>query len=234
MEIRSGVDSHTVDGSYLTDAIRDFADTVASLQAASTASCTWDQEPNLAEWRFKRSGNRVELAIWSHDGLPNSPVLMFERTFAWPDFCRDVLEALLELKTTMGISEYENEWGYPFPEEACKKLEHAVSSFSWGNREQALEIARAVLTDQIGIRDASHLLLPILHSDASIASQEDFRLFQGIGSETDDLPIGKIRDEWHPDFLFEKDKEIARLAELWRDRVRSACERILLRAQSNH
>jgi hypothetical protein len=59
----------------------------------------------------------------------------------------------------------------------------------------------------------------------------DRNLFIGIASETDHLPIGTVRELWHPDFLPEKDREIARCEELWREAARAACERILLRAE---
>jgi len=38
-----------------------------------------------------------------------------------------------------------------------------------------------------------------------------------------------LRDQWHPDFVGEKDREIARCEALWREQIRAACERILLR-----
>jgi hypothetical protein len=101
------------------------------------------------------------------------------------------------------------------------------------DREQgiALQIARSVLKGQTGILEAAHALCPVLHADPSIASEDDFKLFIGILSETDDLPVGQVRREWHPDFLPDKDTEIARCEALWRDAVRAACERILLRGQ---
>ena len=98
-------------------------------------------------------------------------------------------------------------------------------------RERSLQIARSILDMRIGILEGVRALLPLLHSDPDFASQEDCNLFQGVASETDDLPIGKVRIEWHPDYLPEKDQEIARCEDLWRDQIRSACERILLRAQ---
>jgi hypothetical protein len=100
-----------------------------------------------------------------------------------------------------------------------------------GARERSLQIVHFILDRRIGILEGVHALLPLLHSDPGIASQDDYNLFRGIESETDDLPIGKVRKEWHPDYLPEKDQEIARCEDLWRGQIRSACERILLRAQ---
>jgi hypothetical protein len=98
-------------------------------------------------------------------------------------------------------------------------------------QERVQQIASMVLGGQIGILEATFLILPLLHSDPSIVSEDGYNLFRGIGSETDDLPIGKVRGEWHPDVLPEKDREIARCDDLWGEQVRNACRRILLDGQ---
>jgi hypothetical protein len=94
-------------------------------------------------------------------------------------------------------------------------------------RERIEQIARMVLEDQIGILEAIRALLPLLHGDPEMVPPDDYNLFRGIDSETDDLPLGKVRGEWNSDALLEKDREIARCELLWREQVRSACERIL-------
>jgi hypothetical protein len=63
----------------------------------------------------------------------------------------------------------------------------------------------------------------------SRAPEADRKFIIAIDSETDDLPIGKLRELWHPDFLPEKDQEIERCNRLWRDDFRAVCERILMR-----
>ena len=87
-----------------------------------------------------------------------------------------------------------------------------------------------VLKEEIGILEATRAILPLLHSDPEIIGLDDYNLFRAIESETDELPIGKVRAEWNSDALREKDLEIARCEELWRDQVRSACERLLIRS----
>ncbi len=52
-----------------------------------------------------------------------------------------------------------------------------------------------------------------------------------IESETDDLPIGKVRSEWDEHALAEKYGEIERCEALWRESMKGACERILLRTR---
>jgi hypothetical protein len=96
--------------------------------------------------------------------------------------------------------------------------------------QRAEQIARKVLKEEIGILEATRAILPLLHSDPEIIALDDYNLFRAIESETDDLPIGKVRAEWNSDALREKDREIARFEELWRDQVRRACERLLIRS----
>jgi hypothetical protein len=97
--------------------------------------------------------------------------------------------------------------------------------------ERVQQIVRAVLSRQIGVLEGARALLPHLREQPDLASAEDFNLTRGIESETDDLPLGSVRELWDPDALTEKDKEIARCEELWGDQFRGACERILLRLQ---
>jgi hypothetical protein len=101
------------------------------------------------------------------------------------------------------------------------------------DREQeiALQIARSVLKGQTKVLEAARALRPALRADPTILSEDDFKLFIAIESETDDLPVGESRREWHPDVMPDKDREIARCEDLWRDAVRAASERILLRGQ---
>jgi hypothetical protein len=60
-----------------------------------------------------------------------------------------------------------------------------------------------------------------------IVSEADFNSICGIDSETDHLPIGRVREHWHQDKLPEKDREIAHCEGLYRDQVHAVCERIL-------
>ena len=97
----------------------------------------------------------------------------------------------------------------------------------------AIEIAREILLGRIGAIEAARLLCPILHQDPAIVSRTDFNSIRGIDSETDDLPVGRVREQWHSDFLPEKDREIARCEGLYMDQVRAICERILAGAQAH-
>jgi len=92
--------------------------------------------------------------------------------------------------------------------------------------EKALEIVESALAGRTGVIEAAHSLLPILRMNADLAPQEDFDLMRAIESETDDLPVGRVREHWHPDSLREKDLEIARCEGIWHELVISNCQRL--------
>jgi hypothetical protein len=62
-----------------------------------------------------------------------------------------------------------------------------------GPRERALQIARAVLAGDISVLEAAIALCPLLRSDPTIASKDDANLMIALASETDHLPIGRVR-----------------------------------------
>ena len=128
--VGSQCDSQSIVGSYVpADAIRDFADAVASLGTISTATCRWFQEPEEIEWRFRCSENCVKVTVLScgRRNAPEDQKQLFEGIFEWPRFGADVLEALLELRSALGLPGYEREWRHPFPDEACQKLESTIA-----------------------------------------------------------------------------------------------------------
>jgi len=124
-EVRTPSDVQAVDASYLSDAIRDFADALASLVTAPTATCKWEQEPGELEWDFSRSGDHltVTVSLLRGDRQP-----CFECSFLYRSFCKDVLDSLRDLKTALGLPGFEKKWGYPYPAEALRKLEKAIAS----------------------------------------------------------------------------------------------------------
>ena len=97
------------------------------------------------------------------------------------------------------------------------------------DRESAQRVAQEVLDGQIGVIHAARTLLPLLWRSPELTSEEDFNLIRVIGRETDDLPLGHVREQWDAVVLAYKDREIARCESLWRDQFRAACERIIER-----
>lgn len=72
------------------------------------------------------------------------------------------------------------------------------------------------------------MIMAYLHSLRSEVDSEIFRLFQGVASETDGLPIGPERRYWAPDALQGKD-ELANKYELQiSDELLKAAEQLIL------
>lgn len=94
------------------------------------------------------------------------------------------------------------------------------------NRHQALLITKNLLGSRINAIDATRALLPLLRNDGTIAMPEDRKTLLRIAGETDDLPVGQLREECHPDILLERDKQLSRYEKLFGQQVRSICERI--------
>ena len=126
VEVWTSSGAQVIDGSYLTDAIRDFVDALASLATTPTATCRWEQEPGELEWAFNRSGDHLTVTGSFLNCDNKQPG--FECSFRYRSFCRDVQDSLNGLKNAMGLPGFEKEWGYPFPTEALRKLENAIAS----------------------------------------------------------------------------------------------------------
>ncbi len=100
-----------------------------------------------------------------------------------------------------------------------------VSVASTWEHNRAIDLCQSVLDGRISILEATRLLFPLAHTDA-IQSEEDRILIIAIDSETDDLPVGHVRELWAPDALKEKDLEIARAESLYKEQFLDACRRI--------
>jgi hypothetical protein len=106
-EICTDNGAQTVVASYLTDAIRDFADALASLATLPTATCRWEQEPGELEWDFSRSDDRLTLGVSFL--LHGNRTSCFECSFRYRSFCRNVFDSLQDLKNALGLPEFEDE-----------------------------------------------------------------------------------------------------------------------------
>lgn len=90
--------------------------------------------------------------------------------------------------------------------------------------ERGLQMVQSVLDGQTGAVEAAYTLRALLLMNPDLATQEDCKLMTAIVSETDHLPIGPVREHWHPDSLREKDREIARCDAHWHEQMVSACQ----------
>jgi len=90
----------------------------------------------------------------------------------------------------------------------------------------ALKTARASLSGEIGAIEACWALHGFVISHGQLVSKEDCNLFVAVASETDALPVGSLKDNWHPDFLPPKLEELKRYDVVVANDVRDACGRL--------
>jgi hypothetical protein len=72
---------------------------------------------------------------------------------------------------------------------------------------QAIALAESFLAARMTAIEMCHAFSVI--SPLDLLSPEDRNLFVGVASETDDLPVGALQQNWHPDFLKAKLKTLA-------------------------
>ena len=94
---------------------------------------------------------------------------------------------------------------------------------------QVISIVSKMLEGQIGIIEGSRLLTQLLGYLTDDMDDEDFLIFLGNVSETDDLPVGQERQYWATWALAEKDKQILHAEELYREQALAGCRALLKR-----
>lgn len=58
-------------------------------------------------------------------------------------------------------------------------------------------------------------------------TKEEETFITAVNSETDALPVGRLIENWHPDYVAPKLATLARYDELLKEQVRSLCESLL-------
>jgi hypothetical protein len=92
----------------------------------------------------------------------------------------------------------------------------------------ALKSAKAVLSDEIGAIEACWVLSSFALTHEALLSKGDRNLFVGVQSETDALPVGSLKDNWHPDFLPAKLEQLERYEAAVSSDVKDACRRLVV------
>jgi hypothetical protein len=92
----------------------------------------------------------------------------------------------------------------------------------------ALKTAQACLSGQIGAIEACWALLSFVNSHQQLLSKDDRNLFVAIESEADALPVGRLKDNWHPDFLPAKLEQLKQYEDMVANDVRDACARLVV------
>ena len=100
-----------------------------------------------------------------------------------------------------------------------------------GTAEQNIaQIAQAILDGRVSIIAGARQIRRFCGGHAGLDERDpDLNTFVGIDSETDDLPIGDVRQYWAPDALARKDLEIARCEAMYRESALEAASHLVAR-----
>jgi len=100
---------------------------------------------------------------------------------------------------------------------------HLDATYRASLHRQIAEAAVGVLGGSVSVTDAARKLTFIAH-ELGIWSEDPFRLFVGIDSETDVYPRCEVRARWNPDKLAVLDSELALYEDKVRPDVIAACK----------
>lgn len=98
--------------------------------------------------------------------------------------------------------------------------------------EHAIAIARSILAGETGVIEGSRALSSMRWKFGT-DMPDQFSPFVAIDSETDDLPIGAVRDLWDLNALARKDLEISRCERFYETQAFEACKALIERLKSN-
>lgn len=93
-------------------------------------------------------------------------------------------------------------------------------------RARALDL----LKGRLGVIETARAMLPLAYW-TKVEGEPEFLLFRAIASETDDLPVGDVREHWATDALEREDLRIEAAEEFWREKALSAAEGLVERYQ---
>jgi hypothetical protein len=100
---------------------------------------------------------------------------------------------------------------------------------TWSTTE-AVRLARAVLSGEVGVLEGCIPLASIAHNVVSDwVSDPDFVVCGAVASEIDALPFGPVRERWSSAALASADATIARYTETMREQILEACRNIVAR-----
>ncbi len=102
---------------------------------------------------------------------------------------------------------------------------HQLAEICEGTKIQTLAVARGILSRHIRLVEGSVCLSSLAHNLEPRWSDK-MEAFVGVASETDDLPLGAVRQYWAPDALARKDQELANYETRIRDEVLDACREL--------
>jgi hypothetical protein len=89
--------------------------------------------------------------------------------------------------------------------------------------------ARDFLSGEAGAIATARKMTPYLHLVESERADlaEAMEILVGIDSETDALPIGRVRDMWHPSTAAVEDTKVKHAEEIYHKDVAAVCNEVL-------
>ncbi|MBD2705788.1 hypothetical protein IC229_34635 [Spirosoma sp. BT702] len=88
--------------------------------------------------------------------------------------------------------------------------------------EEVISVAKSILDGQIGVISGSRALTGLSHKFDE-TKRDDFILFIGIDSDSDNLAIGPEREYWSKEQLAKQDIEIEIVEAYYREDVYNTC-----------
>jgi hypothetical protein len=104
---------------------------------------------------------------------------------------------------------------------------------STGASSEILFLAKQFLAGQLGVIETARALSPLRHYANSEVS-EVLLAFTVIDSETDCLPLGKVRQHWTAEALERKDREFVEAEDFYRSTAIDAATRLVHLLEPTH
>ena len=87
--------------------------------------------------------------------------------------------------------------------------------------------AQAFIAGEFGAAETCHFFCPFVYQNQELWSEKEATFIKAVCSETDTLPVGRLKDDWHPDFVGPKLEQLHRFEAAIASDVRKLCEALL-------
>ena len=101
-------------------------------------------------------------------------------------------------------------------------------SYIQKSREAIVETAQSMLDGRTGYIEGSRQICGLLDAARLERLEPPFVMFVAIDSETDHVPVGKVRDRWHPDAKMKFAQEWADAEQYAKSHGEVACRQTIL------
>ncbi|MCP4674179.1 MAG: DUF2489 domain-containing protein [Deltaproteobacteria bacterium] len=100
-------------------------------------------------------------------------------------------------------------------------------------RSEVIDVANKIIDGATGVIEGARELHVLQYEVSEDDFDSDFMVFNAINSETDHLPIGKVREQWSSSTLEMKDEEKTAAEKRFRKEAISACKKLIKRFEKN-